>query len=233
MPEGAPPPEWLEAANRLATVARQLTTVVHETNNLLQIISGNAEMLDASGELSEKGAHRARVIAEHAQRASRLLGDVLAFARDPTTGASRFDLAELAADAVGLRHYAATKARIEVIVDAPAPVFVGADRRRTLQILLNVLMNAERALAGREDALVRVAVAREDLRAVIRVEDNGPGGATPPATFAPPPDVPGTPPPLGIGLCVAAWLAREQGGGLTIAAAGHGGTAVTLALPIA
>lgn len=230
MPDAGPPPEWLEAANRLATVARQLTTVVHETNNLLQIVSGNAEMMEASGALSERDARRAQVIAEHARRASQLLGQVMTFARDPEDGASRFDLAEAAAAATALRHYAATKARLEVVLDAPEPVWVVANRRRTLQVLLNVLMNAETALAGREDGRIRIAIAREGSRGVVTVDDNGPGWTDEGAVFTVRRAAPGAPPPLGIGLRVAAWLAGVQDGALTVKPTADG-TTVVLALP--
>ena len=40
-----PPDEWIEAANCLATVAQQLSSVVHEANNMLQVIAGSAEMI--------------------------------------------------------------------------------------------------------------------------------------------------------------------------------------------
>src|SRR5262249_43819601 len=52
-PAGAEPvsnqwsPERLDALNRLTTTARLLSTAIHETGNALQVISGQAEMIEA------------------------------------------------------------------------------------------------------------------------------------------------------------------------------------------
>jgi signal transduction histidine kinase len=231
-----PPPEWLEVANRLATIAGQLSTVVHEANNLLLAASGNAEMLELAPADQDATLRRARVIQEQAQRASALLATVLDFSRDDSIAAERLDLVRLAERAVELRKYALTRQRIAVRFEGEDGLGAAmANRRRTLQIALNLLTNAERAIASRPGATITIRLHREGACVAMTVEDNG-GGITPQPDDAPlraPESEPRTVPRLGIGLRVAAWLALAQHGTLRIATADHGGAAVTLVLPAA
>ena len=48
MSDPEPPVDWLVAASRLALIATQLANVIHEANNILQIIVGNAELIAMS-----------------------------------------------------------------------------------------------------------------------------------------------------------------------------------------
>jgi len=230
MSDSAPPPEWLEAANRLATVAAQLSSVAHEANNLLQIASGSAEMLEMMPDDPAAVVRRAAVIREHAQRAAGLLAAVLEFSRDESMSVESVDMGPLVDRAIEMRKYVLNKRSISVHVDhvAAAPS-ARANRRRTLQILLNVLMNAERALADTADPALTIRVAPEGDDVAVVVQDNGAGvEPSPPAWTG---DAsPHETPRLGIGLRVADWLAAEQRGRLVVGR-GDRGTIVTLRLP--
>jgi signal transduction histidine kinase len=76
----APNADWLERANRLALTSALLSTTVHEVNNALQVISGSAEMLNASPPADVTG-RRTDAIGAHARRASALLAELSSFAR--------------------------------------------------------------------------------------------------------------------------------------------------------
>src|SRR5256885_11223480 len=114
MRETAPSPEWLEEANHLATVAAQLTSVLHGLNNVLQVISGNAEMLQTTEGVPEAAVRRATVIGAQALRASALLTEVLTLSRVTAAGVERIDVREVAAAALAMRSYVLAKARVEV-----------------------------------------------------------------------------------------------------------------------
>src|SRR5690349_14283475 len=135
------PPEWLEQANRLALVARLLAGTIHDVNNLLQVISGNAEMLE-SGAKPESIPQRARSIRSNAGSASARLADVLAFARDVDERVGSVDLQQTAARALALHQYALAKARIDAAIEPDGfPASARANARATLQIVLNLIMN--------------------------------------------------------------------------------------------
>ncbi len=231
------PGEWLEAANRLATVAAQLSNVVHEVNNALQVVSGNAELLEMAGG-SEMVVRRARTIASQARRASELLTDVLSFSREAGTDGEVVDLADVAARGLALRKYALAKARIEPGVEtAPGAVTtVIGNRQQLLQLVLNLLSNAERALGAGDDKFLVVRLSGSDGRVSLVVEDSGSGFAGVPDAL---PEIervaPGgrLQPRLGIGLRVCHLLAERHGGELIVVAGPTGGTIATLTLPAA
>ena len=230
----APPsPEWIEAANRLSTIANQLANVVHEVNNMLQIISGSAELLQMDEGASAATVRRAATIIGQSRRAAELLGELLAFSRGGGGAAGPVDLKELVERALALRHYSMTKAQIRTAIDAAGGCRVAAERRQLMQIVLNLLMNAEQALTGIEDATLGIAIAPRGDLVELTMEDNGPGLAERAAlpSFAPEGGAGKAPIRLGIGLIAAEWLAREQGGTLTLEARSPRGTRARLVLP--
>jgi C4-dicarboxylate-specific signal transduction histidine kinase len=234
MSRPVPSPEWLEAVNRLATAANQLSSVVHETNNLLQAISASAEMMEIIPHDSQQALERGRTIREYSHRASTLLDQVADLARPTIARLETLDLPELAASALELRKFAILRARVDTPIEVvDGPVLASANRRQTMLIVLNLLMNAERAVAGRAPATIRVRVSGSDGRAVLSVEDNGEGmpSRSVAETIADPPVVDKLGTRLGVGLRVAQALASQQGGTVEWQPGAAGGTVATLILP--
>lgn len=222
---------WLARANRLATVARLLENIVHEANNALQVISGQAELVALTTVLDQTARQRVVNIGDKARSTAPMLQELLALARDVPDHANRFTLLQIAEQAIGLRRYALNKLRIAVTLEAAADApLVMANQQSILQVVLNLVFNAEQVLAGRPSAVLRLHTGRQDDSSELVVEDNGPGLAH--EMLAWDPEVlPGT--RLGIGLRVAMWIAEQQGGHLSWTAPAHGsGCRVTLSLPV-
>jgi two-component system, NtrC family, C4-dicarboxylate transport sensor histidine kinase DctB len=235
--ESAPPAAWLEAANHLATVVAQVSSTLHGLNNVLQVIAGNAEMLESTEGVPEGALRRAQVIGVQALRASALLGEVLTLSRVAATGLDRVDLRDIAAVALELRAYYLTKTHVDVKLEpADGVYFTIANRRRTLQIVLNLIANAERALTGSDAPRLHIRLSREGQTIVLVMEDNGSGigpVSAPSEGFALV-AANGGAPHLGIGLRVSCALAELMSGRLTIQPlAEAGGSIATLTLPAA
>jgi C4-dicarboxylate-specific signal transduction histidine kinase len=228
MPEPGLPPEWLARANRLAMVAAVLSTTVHEVNNALQIISGSAEMLGVST-TGDIVARRGEAIGSQARRASALLAELSAFARDDTPDQDRADLGQIGQRALAMRQYAHARLHIQSGFEGGGSFAAAARPRSILQIVLNLLVNAERALVGRSDGRIVVAVAGGEALS-LTVDDNGPGMSADTARRAFAPAIAADGEALGIGLPVSRWLARRCGGELEIAPSRLGGCALTLSL---
>jgi signal transduction histidine kinase len=141
-----PNADWLERANRLALTSALLSTTVHEVNNALQVISGSAEMLNASPPADVTG-RRTDAIGAHARRASALLAELSAFARDESTAPMVLDLTQIGQRALSLRQYSLAKLKIESVFETSGdPRTVVSHQRMLLQIVLNLVLNAEQAL---------------------------------------------------------------------------------------
>lgn len=229
VPGDRPPLEWLVLANRHTLVTRLLAATVHDVNNTLQVVSGAAEVL-AMDPTPEAVIRRTESIVTQARQATAVLHALTAFARDSGPSLDRTRLKSVAADAVALRLYALRKARIAVTVSGEECDCAAAPGR-VLQIVLNVLVNAEHALTGRPGATLTVRVRAAGGQAQLEIADNGPGL---PAALGETFDA--WPPPastthLGIGLLVAQTLAAHDGGAVTHAVTPGGGATFTLTLP--
>jgi C4-dicarboxylate-specific signal transduction histidine kinase len=225
-----PSPAWLERANRLSLLAGLLASTIHDVNNALQVIGGGVELLQMKPGDADAVT---RAIATQSERATRLLAELARFSRDAGGVVEPVNLRELCERALALRHFSLTRLRVTRGVDGEDAT-VAANRRDLLQILLNLIINAERALPGTSAATLRLVIGRAGDMVLVSVEDNGPG--VPPgdrATLFDPRAVPGAGPVdhLGIGLAVSRALAERQGGALTYTPRDGAGAVFRIALP--
>ena len=103
------------------------------------------------------------------------------------------------------------------------PFVVTGNRGDLQQALLNMIINAERALAGRTGHIV-VQLAREEDSVVVRVMDEGSGVTVLPPERAFEPFVTTCEPFefAGLGLWAARRIAEQHGGTLTLEASSNG-----------
>lgn len=223
-----PPLEWLERANRQALVTRMVAATVHDVSNALQVISGAAEMLGLDAG-PEAVVRRSASIVNQAMAATAGLQRLSAFAREPSRPAERLSLREYCERAVAIRQYDFRKGRITSRVDGDDGG-CDAPARVVLQVLLNLLLNAEQALVNRPDSTLTLAVTTANGGVTVKVRDNGPGmtEAERERAFRWPPPAAPEPGRLGIGLFVSRALVERAGGTLQIAAAPEGGTVAVL-----
>jgi len=226
---GDPSLAWLERVNRLSLLSRLVATTLHDMNNALQVIGGGLELLQMQPVDVEAVT---RAIGGKTDRANVLLQDLSKFMRDAGTTAEPVDLRALAEHALTLRHFALARLRATCAVEGD-DVTMPVVRREVLQVLLNLLVNAETALRGIAGPALRVVVAAHPDGAAIAVEDNGVGVPTDlhEGLFAQRPKPgDGVMSPLGIGLAVSRALAERRGGSLTFAPRDPAGSVFTLVL---
>jgi two-component system nitrogen regulation sensor histidine kinase NtrY len=137
---------------------------------------------------------------------------------------------------VALRAFSLSRARITATVDRPDGVscVVSADRRRVLQVFLNLLLNVEKVLAGRPDGEVQIRFERSDRDWSVVFADNGPGiSAAEKAQLADGALRPALGPGLsGVGLWLSARIAEQQGGRLEVDDASGTGASIRIRLPV-
>lgn len=226
-------PDWLERANRLALTSALLSTTVHEVNNALQVISGSAEMLGPASP-PDLIARRTEAIGAHARRASALLAELSSFARDESTNTFSLDLAQIAHRALAMRQYTIAKLKLESTFEATGEArMVVANQRSILQIVLNLIVNAEQALARKGGGVIRLSIRGEGKTVSLNVDDDGPGiePAVAAKLFQPIALAANT--RLGIGLAVSKHLAERFGGTIAYGPGASSGCRFTLTLPAA
>lgn len=233
MAEQLPTPQWLERANRLALVERVLTGTIHDVNNALQVVGGSADLLRTAPAQSEAGARRVTAIGAHSQRATALLADLTALVKQNEGPVEAVDLMDVAERALVLRRHNLNRLQLAPVIEGER-VRVEACRRRVLQSVLNLVVNAERALTGVCGATLRLTLAGADGFGAITVTDNGPGFPEDQAEaiFEPRLSREGAVDDLGVGLYVSRWLAGRDQGTLTAASTPSTGASFTLRWPV-
>ena len=223
----------LIALNRSATVARLLSSAVHEVNNALQVISGTVEILETRPNIDPSLARSLERLRTQSARAAGALADVLVFTKAPIDEFVAVNMRDIATHSIGLRSFAVRRAGLTIRLEADesTPFIVRGNRGRLQQALLNMIVNAEQALAGTKGAIT-VALAADDGWVSVAVTDDG-GGVT-----VDPPErafdrFTSTRSPnecAGLGLWVARTIAAAHGGTLTMERRAPG-TAFVMRIP--
>jgi two-component system NtrC family sensor kinase len=220
-------------AERLAAVGELAAGVAHEVNNPLASIKSFAELLlrDASGTEQQRALE---IIVQESTRIGRVVENLLNFARQQgVSGREPVNLSVVAAQVLELQKYALETAGIEVRQDldhALSPVMGEAGALQ--QVVLNLVTNAEQALAGKTGERLLIVRTRESSEGVIlSVVDNGPGIPRDviPHIF----DALGSADTgnVGMGLGVTATIIREHGGQVMAESEAGRGAAFFIRLP--
>lgn len=133
---------------KMAALGQLISGIAHELNNPLTTVIGYSELLRQQApppeELLEEGL---AAIHEAAQRASQIVRNLLAFARQHRVEKSPVNINELMERTLALRSYELKVNNIEVITDFdPHLPLVVADGAQLQQVFLNLIINAEQAM---------------------------------------------------------------------------------------
>ncbi|HEX6322384.1 MAG TPA: ATP-binding protein [Vicinamibacterales bacterium] len=217
-----------EAAQRerLSSLGRLSTVIAHEVRNPLMIIKGALHPLRQPDVDPAVVRGAAADIEEEVARLNRIVTDVLDFARPVTFSLAPADVNEVCRDAV--RAVADGGAPVALRLDERlAPIRTDAERLR--QTLINVLANAQHAVAG--GGAIELSTRREPDGIALAVRDTGPGipREALPRIFEPyfTTKRAGT----GVGLAVAKNIIEGLGGTVTAESGQGGGTVITMHLP--
>ncbi len=140
--------EALRQSQKMEAVGQLTGGIAHDFNNLLTIIRSSVDLLRRPGLADDRRRRYLDAVSETVDRAAKLTGQLLAFARRSALLPEVFDVgARLAAVADLLD--TVTGARIKVSVERPEePCFVRADVSQFETALVNMAVNARDAMSG-------------------------------------------------------------------------------------
>ncbi|MGH7285304.1 MAG: sensor histidine kinase [Polyangiaceae bacterium] len=165
---------------RMASVGRLAAGVAHEIGNPIAAILGMEDLLLDASTTSDEGRDYVVRMKKETERIHTILRDLLDFARpeespDSTGQFTPANVKKTADEVAALAKPQKTFRDVTLTIDVADNLTARMTTARLTQVLLNLLMNAGAALAGRRDPRVSVR-GREDAGSiVIEVEDNGPG----------------------------------------------------------
>ncbi len=148
----------------------------HELRNPLAVIRTNLEVTLSDPDASaEELRHTAEVVERSTERMTRLVDDLLVYARKGALSIARdpVDVSALVIEAADEFAVSADVAGIHLAKDSPLGLWILGDRLALRQALANLLANAVRYTPA--GGSIRVRAGREGAWIWMSVEDQGPG----------------------------------------------------------
>jgi two-component system NtrC family sensor kinase len=236
--------EQLRHADRLTTVGKLASGVAHELGTPLNVVVARAEMIGKGEASTGEAREYARVIVDSAQKMTRIIRQLLEFARRRGPRKERRDVTAVAEHTIELLRPLAERQRVLIVLEEDAgPHEASIDAAQIEQALTNLVVNAIQAMPDGGKATIQVGRARaqpppdhggtEGDWIVVRVVDQGSGISEADLTrvfepFFTTKDVGrGT----GLGLSVSYGIARDHGGWIDVDSPPGQGARFALFLP--
>jgi len=215
---------------RISTIGRMASSIVHDLRNPLAAIYGGAEMM-VDTELAPSQMKR---VAENIYRSSRriqeMLHDLLQITRGKKGERELCQMADVVDSAVGALESTAHKQGVEIEVRVDPSLEAPVERQRIERVFLNLIGNALEVLP--EGGTIRVNARETQDSLEVEVSDDGPGVAEevreqlfqPFASF-------GKKNGLGLGLALSRQSVLDHGGDLSLARTEGPGATFVVRLP--
>ncbi len=237
--------EQLRHADRLKTVGRLAAGIAHELGTPLNVVAGRAGLIGSGRLGAEEVAQSAAAIREEADKMTRIIRQLLDFARTSTSRKQPVDLRSVVRQTIGMLDGIAEKHHIRLLFEEPPEAAMAdVDASQLQQVLTNLSINAAQAMPSGGPVEFRL-----DRRACTRPDQ---GGAPPSEFFAieirdkgvgiPPENMPQLFEPFfttkevgtgtGLGLSIAYGIVQEHGGWIEVASEVGKGSCFTVFLPV-
>lgn len=222
----------LRLMERVAELGTLAAGMAHEIGTPMNVILGRAEQLmqRTDDEMMKKGL---AVITAQVERITRLMNQLLTFARRGPPNFRPVDLRDVLKDCLDAVEERLSRHRIQVVAEQDEELpHIHGDRDLMMQVLLNLVLNAVQAMPER--GTLRVAATREGAQHIkLTVSDTG-HGIPPdvlPKIFEPFVTTKERGKGTGLGLTVVLGIVQEHGGSITVESTPGQGTTFTLLLP--
>ncbi|SEN36648.1 PAS domain S-box-containing protein [Methylobacterium sp. UNC300MFChir4.1] len=236
--------EALRQSQKLEAVGQLTGGVAHDFNNLLTVIKSSTDLLKRPDLPEERRRRYVEAISDTVDRAAKLTGQLLAFARRQALRPEVFEVgASLRAVAEMLD--SVTGARISVLAEIPAtPCYIRADLSQFETALINMAVNARDAMGGegtltlklsgdRPMPAIRGHAGSRSTFAAVSLSDTGIGipADVLPRIFEPFFTTKDIGKGTGLGLSQVFGFAKQSGGDVDVSSSPGHGTTFTLYLP--
>jgi two-component system NtrC family sensor kinase len=237
--------EQLRHTERLATLGRLSSGIAHELGTPLNVVSGRAKLIISEDLKKEDITECSRIIKEQAERMTKLIRQLLDFARRRTPQKSPVDLKNLSGQVLKMLKPAAEKQKVilELLKYDDIPL-VSIDQFQFQQVLINLVMNGIQAMPDgghlKIELLMKYAChptlssGREKNYVAINIKDEGTGISEDNINrlFEPFFTTKNVGEGTGLGLSIAYGIVREHGGWIDVKSKVSEGSCFTIYIPL-
>jgi two-component system NtrC family sensor kinase len=222
-------------ADKLKALGTLLSGMAHELNNPLSTIRLAVELLKRVEGVTGSAARRVDVIETACTRATRIISDLLVFARRQPPERELVDLNEVFRATLALQAPVLALHHIEVVTALEPGPPIWADSNQLQQVFLNLFSNAIHAMhEAHGRGILTIRSRRQGRDVIVDVDDTGPGISRDDLSrifdpfFTTKPTGVGT----GLGLSLAIGIIEAHGGRLGVENIPGAGARFTVRLPV-
>lgn len=225
--------ETLRHTERLATLGRLSAGMAHELGTPLNVISGRAKLI-ASHELSPaESAHSAQIIGEQAERMTRIMRQLLDYARRGESRKQQVDPADLLKKVAELLAPTAQKQRVQIRLEYPeSPCYIRADPAQLQQVLLNLALNGIQAMEQGGELSLALREAQPGVQLQVCDQGRGISAEDLPHIFDPFFTTKEVGRGTGLGLSIAHGIVSEHKGQIEVQSTPGRGSCFVVNLPV-
>jgi signal transduction histidine kinase len=166
----------LMQADKLKALGTLLSGVAHELNNPLSTIRLSIQLVRRTALMDDALTRRMEVMETACVRASRIIRDLLAFARRQPPERRRVDLNQVIHSTLGLQTSQLELNKIRVVTALTPIPEIWADPHQLQQVFLNLFSNAIHAMkTDRGHGVLTVTSGQRGSEVVVWIDDDGPG----------------------------------------------------------
>jgi nitrogen-specific signal transduction histidine kinase/CheY-like chemotaxis protein len=166
----------LARSERLQALGQLISGVAHELANPMTAIIARSAFIRSATTVAE-AQRQAGLIEEQAQRATKIVRNLSAFARRRAAQRSAFSINDVVRAVLDLHGYQLTASGIRVVEDFDhEPAWVEGDQHEVEQVLLNLVMNAHYAMVHVHNG-GQLTIQTRVVPGLVRlaISDDGPG----------------------------------------------------------
>ena len=204
----------LAQAAKLASLGLLSAGFAHEVRNPLAGIKTSAQVLERRGKNPQE-RNLARGISKEVDRLNQIVEDLLHFSRPKEPRRVQCDLAEIVESGLGLLEARFRQRRVQV-ENLTDPVMIAADPDQMIQVVMNLLLNAQQAVAPEKGVVILRSGLDFKRRPFLRVSDNGRGMGSEMIARIFDPFFSASKGGTGLGLSIVQTLLRQNGAGMEV-----------------
>ena len=225
--------EFMMRTEKLSSLGQLSAGLAHELRNPLAVVSSCSQFCLENMKLERLVRENFQVIYRNSQRASKLISELLAFARPDQLEQNEVDINEVLISVLRMTKLEVDPSNVSFVrhLRKGLPKIMG-DKEKLGQIFLNLIQNAIHAVSGRGRITLKSRFLAMDDMVEVSVMDNGPGIPEDYRKKIFDPFFTTKEGGTGLGLSICNSIVEQHRGTIRLEQVEEGGTQVSVRLPV-